>query len=118
MQAKFLHFYPGYTWDKMMEPRKLPFSVFMSMYGMIEPVGADNAIEIIIPAISSIMSGKMEQIKNKVEKVFELKPEFETEAAKIADRQNSYRASSAIRKASKNKQKKTVLKKQKVNNGL
>ena len=63
---------------------------------MIEPVAADIALETEIPAISAVLSGKIAQFKKKTQSVYEIKPEFETEAEKERDRSNGYRAMHAI----------------------
>jgi len=97
----------------MNEPGNLPFAVFVSLYKMIDAVDADRAIETDIPALTAVLSGKIGNIRKKIEHVYEVKPEFETEAQKIADRQESYRVSHAIRMERDKNKEKIVLKKKK-----
>ena len=111
MQAKFLHFYPGYNWGSMMKARKLPFAVFLSLYQMIDAVEAETALETEIPAIMAALMGKTQEIRKKLDNVFEIKAEFNTAAAKEKDLRNSFRASSAIRNAKHSKEKNTLKKK-------
>ncbi len=111
MQAKFLHFYPGYTWDMMMEPRRLPFGVFISLYKLIDAVEADRAIETEIPTLGAIFSGKIDKVKRKLDNVFEIRPEFDTVKAKEADMREAFRISSQIKQARKKEKEQIKLKK-------
>lgn len=97
----------------MMTPGALPFSVFLSLYAMIEPVQADKAIEIDIPALQAVITGKYKRINDKLQDVYEILPEFNTLKDKHRDMEEAFRISSQIKQQREKKKQKVVLKKKK-----